>query len=79
MVEMVQQDKEVSLRYMRMMENEDWLRYQGREEERVNTERERKRAEIAEAKNSQLETQLQQLEAELQSLRAQLASSPDKI
>lgn len=79
MVEAVKQDKEVSLRYMRMMENEDWLRYQGREEERVNTERERRRAELAEAKNSQLEMQLQQLEAELQALRAQLASPPDKI
>lgn len=76
MVETVKQDKEVSLQYMKITEREDWLRYQGREEERANTERERKRAEVAEADKLLAEAKIQQLEAEVQALRAQLPTTP---
>lgn len=53
MVDIVKQDKEVSLRYMKSWEiKEMWIEV-GREEERENTERERLRAEKAEAEIQQ--------------------------
>lgn len=45
MVNIVKQDKEVSLEYMKFFEREEMLIQQGRQEEQVNTERERQRAE----------------------------------
>lgn len=72
MVETVKQDKEVSIGYMKSFEREAFLldqgREEGREEERANTERERKiaarerkRAEAAEEENRLLREELQRL------------------
>lgn len=49
MIEVVKRDKGVTLEYMKIFEREQMLR-----EERVNTERERQRAERAEAKLREL-------------------------
>lgn len=50
MVDIVKDDKEVSLSYMKVFEQEQRIREQGRAEEKVNTEREKIRADIAEQK-----------------------------
>ncbi len=50
MVEKVKRDKEVSLDYMKIFEREEMIREEGREEEKMNTERERLRADAAEQK-----------------------------
>ncbi|MCD7957656.1 MAG: hypothetical protein LUG93_18295 [Lachnospiraceae bacterium] len=49
-VEQVRHDKEVSLGYMKIFEREEMLREEGRDAEKVNTERERLRADVAEQK-----------------------------
>ena len=54
MVEIVKRDKGVTLEYMKIFEREQMLREEGREEERANTERERQRAEKAEARLREL-------------------------
>ena len=61
MVEHIRKDKGVSSKYMLWGEHERELRAEGREEERQNTERERRRAEIAEARVAELTRQVQLL------------------
>ena len=62
---MVKQDKEVSLEYMKIFEREEMLiqqgLQQGRQEEQINTERERQRAEQEKKRADQLEEELQRL------------------
>ncbi|MGN0251112.1 MAG: Rpn family recombination-promoting nuclease/putative transposase [Oliverpabstia sp.] len=69
MVNLVKQDEEVSLQYMKIFEREEMLIQQGiqqgREEERINTEREHQRAEKEKARAEQLEKELQQLKEQL--------------
>lgn len=69
MVRKVKQSEEVSLEYMRLMEDEQWLREQGRKEERVNTERERQRADAAEQRADTAEAEVKKLKEELQRLK----------
>ena len=56
----------------------DGLREEGRAEEQVNTERERKRADDAEAKLSDTETKLSDAEAKLSLTTAELARYKEK-
>lgn len=67
MVSKVKQDGEVSLEYMKIFEREEMLIEQGieqgREEEKKNTERERKRAELAEEENLRLREEIKRLKA----------------
>ena len=62
MVDIVKHDGEVSLAYMKWFEHDRMMmeegREEGREEERKNTERERLRAENAEARAYSAETEL---------------------
>ena len=51
--------KEVGIRYMKSWERERELKEEGREEERVNTERERKRADDAEKRVAALTAELE--------------------
>lgn len=66
MVETVKRDEEVSLAYMKIWEREEMLIRQGRkqgiQEEQANTERERLRAENAEAEVDRLREKLKELE-----------------
>ena len=48
MGKVVKRDSEVSKEYMKIFERERMIREEGREEERANTERERRRADEAE-------------------------------
>lgn len=76
MVQQVKQDKGVTLEYMKIFEREEMLleqgreegrqegRQEGRKEERANTEREKKRADIAEHKVKELLEELQRLQAQ---------------
>ena len=61
MVNLVKQDEEVSLQYMKIFEREEMLIEQGRKEEQANTELERQRAEKEKARADQLEKELQEL------------------
>ena len=65
MINLVKQDKEVSLEYMKIFEREEMLiqqgLQQGRQEEQINTERERQRAEQEKKRADQLEEELQRL------------------
>ena len=65
MVNLVKQDEEVSLQYMKIFEREEMLIQQGieqgRKEEKANTELERQRAEKEKARADRLEKELQQL------------------
>ena len=79
MVNIVKQDKEVSLEYMKVFEREEMLIQQGRQEERVNTERERQRAEQEKNRADQERERADQekeradyLEEELRRLKEQL-------
>lgn len=72
MVRKVKQSEEVSLEYMRLMEDEHWLREQGRKEERANTERERLRAESAEQRADTAEQRADNAEAEIKKLKAEI-------
>jgi hypothetical protein len=62
LVDQVKHDKEVSLRYMKLMEEKEILIQQIRAEERVNLERERKRADDAEKELKILQEKLKSLE-----------------
>ena len=63
-VHKIKEKKDVGIRYMKSWEREKELRdegrEEGREEERANTERERKRAEVAEARVKELEALVKQ-------------------
>lgn len=72
MVRKVKQSEEVSLEYMRLMEEEDWLREQGRKEEQANTERERKRADAAEERADTAEERADTAEAEIKKLKEEI-------
>ena len=65
MVNLVKQDEEVSLKYMKIFEREEMLMEQGRKEEQANTELERQRAEKEKARADQLEKELQYLKEKL--------------
>ena len=69
MVNLVKQDEEVSLQYMKIFEREEMLIQQGieqgRKEEKANTELERQRAEKEKARADQLEKELQHLNEKL--------------
>ena len=65
MVNLVKQDEEVSLQYMKIFEREEMLIEQGRKEEQANTELERQRAEKEKARADQLEKELQELKDKL--------------
>ncbi len=65
MVEHIRKDKGVASRYMLWGEREEALRAEGREEERKNTERERKRADEAEALVEKLTRQVELLQKKL--------------
>lgn len=75
MVETVKQDKEVSLKYMKIFEREEMIREkgreEGREEERTNTERERLRADAAEHENSILQKELEKVKRQLREVMQQ--------
>ncbi|MGN0250862.1 MAG: hypothetical protein ACI4EH_05820 [Oliverpabstia sp.] len=70
MVNLVKQDEEVSLEYMKIFEREEMLIQQGiqqgRKEEQVDTKREYQRAEKEKARADQLEKELQQLKRKLE-------------
>lgn len=72
MVNIVKQDKEVSLEYMKVFEREEMLIQQGRQEERVNTERERQRADQEKNRADQEKERADYLEEELRRLKEQL-------
>ena len=63
-VHKIKEKKDVGIRYMKSWEREKELREEGREEgreeERANTERERRRAEVAEARVKELEALVKQ-------------------
>lgn len=65
MVETVKRDKEVSVGYMKVYEREEMLLnkgiQEGREAERANTERERKRADMAEEEIRRLKEEIEKL------------------
>lgn len=65
MINIVKQDKEVSLEYMKVFEREEMLIQQGiqqgRQEEQINTERERQRAEQEKNRADRLEEELRRL------------------
>lgn len=65
MVEIVKHDQEVSLAYMKIFEREEFLIEQGieqgMEQEKANTERERKRADTAEKEVQKLKAELEKL------------------
>ena len=65
MVETVKRDKGVSVGYMKSYEREEMLLnkgiQQGRKAERANTERERKRADLAEEENRRLKEEIEKL------------------
>ena len=63
MVDTVKMDEEVSLNFMKVLEYEDLLREEGREEERANTERERLRAQAAEEQVQRLREEILRLQA----------------
>ncbi len=69
MVDTVKEDKEVGLRYMKIFEREEMIREIAREEgmaeERINTERERKRADYEAMRACRAEEQLRKLMEEL--------------
>ena len=69
MVNLIKQDEEVSLQYMKIFEREEMLIQQGieqgRKEEKANTELERQRAEKEKARADRLEKELQQLKDKL--------------
>lgn len=65
MVNRVKRDKGVSLEYMKIFEREQMLREEGREEERVNTEREKQRADQLADEVNKLREELFQLKEEL--------------
>lgn len=77
MVEIVKQDEEVSLSYMKIFEREEIIFNQGLEHEKANTERERQRADTetnrANAEKNRAdaaEQEIQKLKEELEKLRA---------
>ena len=72
MVNIVKQDKEVSLEYMKFFEREEMLIQQGRQEEQVNTERERQRAEKEKNRADQEKERADRLEEELRRLKESL-------
>ena len=72
MVNIVKQDKEVSLEYMKFFEREEMLIQQGRQEELVNTERERQRAEKEKNRADQEKERADRLEEELRRLKESL-------
>ena len=65
MVNAVKRDEEVSIEYMKIFEREQMIREEGREEgrqeEKANTERERRRADAAEAEVELLKRQIERL------------------
>ena len=81
MVNLVKQDEEVSLQYMKIFEREEMLIQQGieqgieqgiqqgRKAEQANTELERQRAEKEKARADQLEKELQHLKEKLKESR----------
>ena len=72
MVEIVKQDQEVSLAYMKIFEREEYLIEQGMEQEKANTERERKRANAAEQRADTAEQRADTAEKEVKKLKAEL-------
>ena len=60
MVKVVKRDSEVSKEYMKIFERERMIREEGREEERANTERERRRAVEAEQQVEYLQKIMQE-------------------
>lgn len=69
MVELVREDEEVSLGYMKVLEREEMLIRQGRKEEQANTERERQRADMAEKRAEAAEKELERIKHELENLK----------
>lgn len=72
MINLVKQDKEVSLEYMKIFEREEMLIQQGRQEEQVNTERERQRADQEKNRAEQEKERADRLEEELRRLKENL-------
>ena len=69
MVKTVKKDEEVSIGYMKVFEREEMLINQGRREESINTERERKRANEAESRANEAEEEVRRLKEEIQKLK----------
>ena len=65
MVDIVKRDGEVSLSYMKGFERDEFMFQKGREEEKKNTEKERRRAERAEKEKMEASMKISELEAEL--------------
>ena len=72
MVQTVKRDKEVSVAYMRLMEDERILINRIREEEQINTKREKERADREATRAEQQATRAEKAEAELKILRGLL-------
>ena len=68
MVEIVKRDKGVTLEYMKIFEREQMLREEGREVERMNTERERQRAENERQRAENERQRAERAEAKLREL-----------
>lgn len=58
MVDVVKRDGEVSLRYMKSFEHDQMMYEEGRLAEMKNTEREKKRADMAQSRIKELEAEL---------------------
>lgn len=65
MVEKVKMDEEVSLRYMKALERQEMWMEKGQQMERENTERERRRADLAESKVTSMSNELSEKQKEL--------------
>ena len=78
-VESVKRNKEVEISYMKSWERDQELLRQGREEERENTERERRRADQAEQERRKAEREKQTAVAKILALEAELRKYKEKV
>ena len=65
MVDVVKRDEEVSLQYMKSFEHDQMMYEEGRLAEIENTEREKKRADMAESRADMAQERIKKLEEEL--------------
>lgn len=79
MVDIVKQDGEVSLEYMKAYEREQMLLRQGKKMEAVNTERERQRADAAESRADAAESRADAAEAEATAAKIELKLLKEKF
>ena len=73
-LEKAREHKEWRLEYMTLLERDEMMREEGRKEERVNTLREKQRADSAEQRADSAEQRAADLEQETARLREQLAA-----